>query len=472
MKSSALFSPSLALCIALIVVGTFRVNAQAPTDGTYLGEFEVSSESLYVQQTGKIYIWLYSSDVITDIGFVSRDFGSLEVGTWTISRNIPDREVDGQRMQTVRLEASISGSSPGKHPLNAEIQMSLRRLTGRLTQRSGRMYPEAIHFTKTVSIPPGEFIVKEPPKEGRPKSYKGAIGQFLASATVSPTKLKVGEPITVRSTLKGRGNMRHQLPPTYGDVPGFRVMDASLVKDNSTSSRSITEKVIEQVLIPTDPTITELPPLRFSWFDPRDERYEEQAEGPFPLELQPADDAATNVGTSAPISIDPRQPKKLGDALRYLKEPTRLHSSQMALDTGVVLFALPVALWLLAGPVTGFFLRTRGDEQARQHRRLPRATREELTRLADSEEATSAYTSVEHILKNTIAYKLGIPAHTVSLESIRFLDPELTTTWRDWLQRMDHGRFGPGKAETVNGSDLQKELQSFLDRIRESEVGR
>src|SRR5208282_5521577 len=43
------------------------------------------------------------------------------------------------------------------------------------------------------------------PEENRPANFTGAIGDFTMTSTAGPTNLTVGDPITVRVQISGRG---------------------------------------------------------------------------------------------------------------------------------------------------------------------------------------------------------------------------------------------------------------------------
>ncbi len=49
--------------------------------------------------------------------------------------------------------------------------------------------------------------VKDAPLEGRPDSYVGGVGQFEVASQLTPTQVRVGEPMTLALTITGRGTL-------------------------------------------------------------------------------------------------------------------------------------------------------------------------------------------------------------------------------------------------------------------------
>ena len=52
---------------------------------------------------------------------------------------------------------------------------------------------------------PGQCPVPALPEQNKPANFSGAVGSFTMSATAGPTTVTVGDPITVRVQISGRG---------------------------------------------------------------------------------------------------------------------------------------------------------------------------------------------------------------------------------------------------------------------------
>jgi hypothetical protein len=101
----------------------------------------------------------------------------------------------------------------------------------------------------------------------------GAVGQFKASASLDRTSITLGEAVTLRFTLTGRGNLRWIERGPALDVPRVKlfppqVKDAIKVDASGMSG----SRTWEYVLVPQAGGRVELPPLALTYFDPVAER--------------------------------------------------------------------------------------------------------------------------------------------------------------------------------------------------------
>ena len=64
------------------------------------------------------------------------------------------------------------------------------------------------------------------PKENRPASFSGAVGDFTLNLAATPTEVKVGDPISVELTVAGTGNFDALTPPALTSPDGWRTYPA------------------------------------------------------------------------------------------------------------------------------------------------------------------------------------------------------------------------------------------------------
>ena len=134
-----------------------------------------------------------------------------------------------------------------------------------------------------------------------PSNFSGAIGNFTMATEAKPTSVQVGDPITVTSTISGRGNFDRMNGPTLGDEQGWhRYPPSSKFKQDDDVGISGT-KTFEMVIAPNEKK-NSVPPLTFCYFDPVKENYVTLRSDPVAIQVQggsaPAV-AATSASTSA-----------------------------------------------------------------------------------------------------------------------------------------------------------------------------
>ena len=82
------------------------------------------------------------------------------------------------------------------------------------------------------------LIISPLPTEGRPKDFSGAVGDYQFIFEAGPTKVKVGDPITLRTTINGTGNFNTVLMPRLDNTTGFKVYEPEVkTEDNRKSLR-------------------------------------------------------------------------------------------------------------------------------------------------------------------------------------------------------------------------------------------
>jgi len=105
-----------------------------------------------------------------------------------------------------------------------------------------------------------------------PPSFSGAIGSFTMATDAKPKSVQVGDPITVTTTISGRGNFDRVNAPLIEDDRGWhKYPPSSKFKQDDEVGISGT-KSFEMVVSPNE-NKQSLPVLAFSYFDPAKEQY-------------------------------------------------------------------------------------------------------------------------------------------------------------------------------------------------------
>src|SRR5213083_1042838 len=122
-----------------------------------------------------------------------------------------------------------------------------------------------------ISSEPVPLEVKPLPPNA-PPSFSGAIGSFTMATDAKPKSVQVGDPITVTTTISGRGNFDRVNTPSLEDESGWhKYPPSSKFKQDDEVGISGT-KTSETVISPNE-NKQSLPVLAFSYFDPAKEQY-------------------------------------------------------------------------------------------------------------------------------------------------------------------------------------------------------
>ncbi|MEO1286705.1 MAG: BatD family protein, partial [Chloroflexota bacterium] len=122
-----------------------------------------------------------------------------------------------------------------------------------------------------------------PYPEPIPDDFTNGIGQFTVSADASPKNVQTGDALTWTITISGTGNLEQLLAPTLVLPESWRLFDAEVTyeQDNLRFGRTI----FSWRVIVGDYSVSSLPAVSFSYFNPQTEQYESRISAPIPLNI-------------------------------------------------------------------------------------------------------------------------------------------------------------------------------------------
>jgi hypothetical protein len=156
----------------------------------------------------------------------------------------------------------------------------------------------------TIRSEPATLEVKPLPP-GAPSTFSGAVGNFSMTTDANPKRLQVGDPITIKVEISGRGNFDRVNAPAMSDENGWHSYPPSAnFKQDDDAGLSGT-KNFEMVVSPNE-TKQSLPPLAFTYFDPLKEKYVTLQSEVVPLTVlgnaAPSPSVAVAAVTPAPVA--------------------------------------------------------------------------------------------------------------------------------------------------------------------------
>ncbi|MDR2510864.1 MAG: BatD family protein [Bacteroidales bacterium] len=120
------------------------------------------------------------------------------------------------------------------------------------------------------------FNVKPLPTEGKPESFKGAVGNYTFKAEIDKTKLKTNDAVSIKITVSGKGNLKHIQAPNVVFPEDFDVYEPNESENIGVNEGGMNgSKTFEYIAIPRTQGIFEIPEIKFSYFNPASEKYVE-----------------------------------------------------------------------------------------------------------------------------------------------------------------------------------------------------
>src|SRR5947208_10756783 len=154
-----------------------------------------------------------------------------------------------------------------------------------------------------INSEPVAFEVKPLPQNA-PPSFSGAIGNFTMWTEAKPNSVQVGDPITVTSTISGRGNFDRVSAPIVEDEHGWHKYPPSSKFEQDDDVGISGTKTFETVLSPNEKKQS-MPVMAFSYFDPVNEQYVTLHSDPIAINVQGGAPVAAGAAVVPPGSPPP-----------------------------------------------------------------------------------------------------------------------------------------------------------------------
>lgn len=319
--------------------------------------------------------------------------------------------------------------------------------------------------TRELSSDPIVLDVQPLPEAGKPKDFSGAVGRFSISAAVDRSQVKAGDAVNLTLTVAGAGNFKALAQPPLPELESFRVFETvSSLNLDKKDGRVEGSKVFKTVVVPRVSGDLTIPPVSFSYFDPRKRAYASAQTPPIKIKVAPGD-AAAAVGFAAPAAPGARGLSAVTQDIRYLKlrAPRRpLGRALEAIAGAGALHAVPFAAFALFFGAAQY-RKLEERDPARRRRRLALKTALEKAAAGAPAEALHGY----------LADVLGRPAGSLTArkaqEEVRAFRPsvpqELLGELKDVWEELDRLRFAPGAAGAAAAGER---VNALLRRLEEA----
>ncbi|MBU0468006.1 MAG: BatD family protein [Candidatus Omnitrophica bacterium] len=270
----------------------------------------------------------------------------------------------------------------------------------------------------TVESGKGVINVLELPQEGKPDDFSGGVGSYDFNVQVSPTDVKEGDPITLKMNVTGQGNINAVNFPKLKETNEIKLYEPQISQNNG-------DKILEQVLIPRSKTLTEIPAIKFSYFDSESGEYKTITRGPFPINVQEreGDIGLRIIGGDSKNDFNVEE--ELGSDIVFIKseignvKPIGIKKYKQPSFYIIIVCAL--ILWFF-GYV--YYLRNerlKTDVVYAKRKHAPKYAKKQIAKAKNflvSEDKHGFYDCIYKTLKKYFSNKFHMPVGTVSFESV------------------------------------------------------
>lgn len=149
------------------------------------------------------------------------------------------------------------------------------------------------------------------------KSFSGAVGEFTLKSELDKNKVKANDAINLTVTISGNGNLKliDTLPihfPSDFDRYDPKITDHFTINASGVSGT----RTYNYLLVPRHPGNYKIPPVEFTYFNPKKKEYVSLSTPEMNLDVAKGDNTSSSVTVTGPVNKE--DVKLLGSDIRYI----------------------------------------------------------------------------------------------------------------------------------------------------------
>lgn len=317
--------------------------------------------------------------------------------------------------------------------------------------------------------------VRGPPKEGRPAGYAGALGWFTMDVTAKPTRVQQGQPVTLSVAIRG-APLEGVAGPDLASHPElasrFDFTTDELVGDSDGKA-----KVFRRAIFPRQVGDQTIPPISWSYFDPREERYVTLTSDPISISVDPPSPTTTTTiaainesrtelnGTNLTVLTGGIQPNFVDPDAVLAHQPFTLTGPWIA-----SLVCSPL-VWLVVALATRHRARLRKDRGFARRRRARREANAAIGRSARGSDTVARLHMLSEALTRYLSDRFDLPSATLTPKEVhgllakKGLDDAVVRDVVGFLEACDAARYAPGAIEDLSVSQASANVRAWIRLI-------
>lgn len=440
------------------------------------GEQFIITYKLYTRVNIENYV---ISKAPTYEGFWAEDFEQPK------SPDITNETLDGKQYRVAVLKrTALFATQSGKlkiTPLEVRCAVQVRRRSSEPFDIFNdpflsRLRTEEMDFSSNALSITVDALPGSPPA-----GFAGAAGVFEFSAAVDRKEVKTGDPITLKLTVSGSGNIKLVSLP-HPVIPADIEAYDPKISENISRDGSVIRgtKTAEYLLIPRNAGERVIEPVTFAYYDLAKNTYVSHRSPRFVFSVSPGRESAAGSTLASKEDI-----RLLGEDIRFVK-----------LEAGSLMRAEDANsgdLWTVVGllaPVVffgGTYVYRRRQESMLGNASLIRsrkAGREASRRLKSARKVLAAgntetyHAEVSRAMFGYLSDKLRIPPAQLTVDNVgtvlrgKNVTEEIIGRVRSCLERAEFARFAPGADSREARMDLLDAAAGAIDEVERSLNGK
>lgn len=316
--------------------------------------------------------------------------------------------------------------------------------------------------------------VKSLPLEGKPLDFSGAVGKYSYEVNTSRSIFKANESAQIKVKVSGKGNLKLFELPNIVTPKELEVYDPERKEQVSVKTSGLFGSIENAyTVVPQFKGKFIVPSTSFSFFNPKEEKYQTIVTDEIILDVTEGKELATSNGADYTNGALKQTVKATGNDFRYIHTSTDLQLIEKVDFFKTKLFYVLLLLPLIILPL-GVFASKKQRELSRDIKRNKLKKADKLTRkyLANAKKElgnkTTFYSSLEKALHNYLKAKLQVETTEISKDRIaemltnKGVSSEAITQFTDVFSACEFARYAASSDEKMK-EDFEKAKKAITD---------
>lgn len=256
----------------------------------------------------------------------------------------------------------------------------------------------------------------------KPDNFGGAVGSFNISMTADKEEVKLDDPLTIKVTLTGNGNIQLCEAPKVDIPSAFETFPPKSAENIKTDDNGMSgTRTFSYVAIARQPGEITIPAVKFSYFDLASKSYKTVSTNELTIKITGERDSTATAFTGGVIKSDV---ENLGSDIRFIKQGFELKSKKFGFFNSFEFWMIILVLALAFTAVILLRLqqiKNNANLAAVKNRMAGRTSRKRLKKAAEymkQNKKDEFYEEVLNALWGYLGDKLEMPASELTRDNV------------------------------------------------------
>jgi hypothetical protein len=297
--------------------------------------------------------------------------------------------------------------------------------------------------------------VKPLPLENRPANFSGAVGQYSMSTEVDRTELKTNEPLVLKVTISGKGNLELIDELDIAFPPDFETYDPKIINNINTSLSGISgNRTFEYLSIPRNPGEFTIKPVQFTYFDLSKKDYVTLSQPEYLITVEKGEQETPGITYSG---VSQKDIQFIGSDIRHIRTQSitlqKINTYFFGSLTFYLWFLIPLILFFAFVIIFNLNRKRMQNIELIKKRKANRVARQNLKKASGFMQAgdtESFYVEISRALWGYISNKFNMPLAELSIDTVsqrlekKHVSAERISEFTEVLNNCEYARFAPG----------------------------